>query len=68
MNGIENFWSCLKRGLKGTYIHVEPEHLFRYVDEQVYRFNTRKMADLDRFFKALVGVSGKRLTYKDLIA
>src|SRR5262249_40434911 len=44
-NGLENFWSLLKRGLNGTYVAVEPFHLFRYVDEQVFRFNTRKDAD-----------------------
>ena len=43
--GIENFWSCLKRGLNGTYIAVEPFHLFRYVDEQAFRFNNRKNAE-----------------------
>src|SRR5205807_8822190 len=49
-NGIENFWSLLKRGLHGTYVAVEPFHLFRYVDEQVFRFNNRKnMDDGDRF-------------------
>ncbi|MQA29268.1 MAG: IS1595 family transposase, partial [Luteitalea sp.] len=48
-NGCENFWSLLKRGLKGTYISVEPFHLFRYVDEQAYRFNTRKQTDASRF-------------------
>lgn len=66
-NGIENFWSLLKRGLRGTYIHVQPQHLHRYVDEQVYRFNTRKMVDSTRFSKALESVSGKRLTYRALI-
>ena len=44
-NGLENFWSLLKRGLHGTYVAVEPFHLFRYVDEQVFRFNNRKAAD-----------------------
>ncbi len=66
--GIENFWSCLKRMLKGTYIHVHPQHLHKYVDEQVHRFNTRKMSDSERFAKALADVKGKRLTYKALIA
>lgn len=65
-NNVENFWSCLKRSLKGTYISVEPFHLGRYVDEQVFRFNERKDSDLGRFRKALGSVSGKRLTYKDL--
>jgi len=65
-NGIENFWSCLKRGLKGTYISVEPFHLFRYVDEQVFRFNNRKTTDGARFVEALGNVTGRRLTYKHL--
>ena len=69
-NGIENFWSLLKRAIKGTYVSVEPFHLFRYVDEQAYRFNERKdeNGDRGRFKKLLQHVSGKRLTYKALIA
>jgi transposase-like protein len=66
-NGIENFWSLLKRGLKGTYVSVEPFHLFRYLDEQSFRFNTRKTNDADRFAIALASVSGRRLTYRQLI-
>lgn len=66
-NTIENFWSLLKRGLKGTYVSVEPFHLFRYLDEQVFRFNTRKSNDADRFASALSSVSGRRLTYRQLI-
>jgi transposase-like protein len=66
-NGIENFWSLLKRGLKGTYVSVEPFHLFRYLDEQVFRFNERKGKDGDRFSKVTGQVSGKRLTYAELI-
>jgi hypothetical protein len=65
-NGIENFWSLLKRGLKGTYISVEPFHLGRYVDEQVFRFNEREGSDADRFRTALRRVVGKRLTYQEL--
>jgi ISXO2 transposase-like protein len=65
-NGIENFWSLLKRGLKGTYISVEPFHLFRYVDEQAFRFNSRKVSDGARFAEALGNVSGRRLMYKHL--
>lgn len=65
-NGIENFWSLLKRGIKGTYISVEPFHLGRYVDEQVFRFNEREGTDADRFTAALRRVMGKRLTYKEL--
>ena len=66
-NGLENFWSLLKRGLSGTYVTVEPFHLFRYLDEQAFRFNHRKhMTDLDRFTLALYGIVGKRLTYQEL--
>jgi hypothetical protein len=68
-NGCENFWSLLKRGLNGTYVSVEPFHLFRYLDEQVFRFNHRKdMDDADRFSVAINGIVGRRLMYKDLIA
>lgn len=67
-NGLENFWSLLKRGLSGTYISVEPFHLFRYLDEQAFRFNTRKQKDAERFADMTKRVSGKRLTYKDLTA
>lgn len=66
-NTIENFWSLLKRGLKGTYVSVEPFHLFRYLDEQVFRFNTRKSNDAERFASALASVSGRRLIYRQLI-
>lgn len=65
-NGIENFWSLLKRTIKGTYISVEPFHLDRYVDEQAFRFNERKGSDADRFTTALRRVMGKRLTYQEL--
>ena len=66
-NGLENFWSLLKRGLKGTYVSVEPFHLFRYLDEQVFRFNERKTNDAARFLKVVASVVGKRLTYEELI-
>jgi hypothetical protein len=66
-NGIENFWSLLKRAIKGTYISVEPFHLFRYLDEETYRFNSRQTDDATRFKGVLSGVSGKRLTYAELI-
>jgi hypothetical protein len=62
-NGLEHFWSLLKRALKGTYVSVEPFHLFRYLDEQAYRFNTRKGSDVKRFLDACADVFGKRLTY-----
>jgi len=65
-NGLENFWSLLKRSIKGTYVSVEPFHLFRYLDEQSFRFNTRKMNDGLRFLKAAAGIIGKRLTYSGL--
>jgi transposase-like protein len=62
-NGLENFWSLLKRALKGTYVSVEPFHLFRYLDEQSFRFNNRGTSDAIRFALALKGVLNKRLTY-----
>jgi hypothetical protein len=66
-NGIENFWSLLKRGLGGTYISVEPFHLQAYVAEQVFRYNNRKdMNDGARFVKILSQIVGKRLTYAEL--
>jgi transposase-like protein len=67
-NGLENFWSLLKRGLKGTYVSVEPFHLFRYLDEQAFRFNERKDNDSGRFVKVMRGVIGKGLKYAKLIA
>src|SRR5450759_284667 len=70
-NGIENFWALLKRTLKGTYVAVEPFHLERYVDEQIFRFNNRAtkenpLTDSDRFVAALAQVAGKRLTFAEL--
>jgi hypothetical protein len=65
-NGLENFWSLLKRSIKGTYVNVEPFHLFRYLDEQAFRFNERKGTDFERFEKAMQAVAGKRLTYNVL--
>lgn len=67
-SGLENFWSLLKRGINGTYVSVEPFHLFRYLDEQAYRrFNNRKMTDAERFDIAVKGIVGKRLTFDQLI-
>ena len=67
-NGIEKFWSLLKRGLRGTYVAVEPFHLFRYVDEQAFRFNNRSpMSVSDRFRYIMRKIVGKRLTYDQLI-
>jgi transposase-like protein len=62
-NGMENFWSLLKRAIKGTYVSIEPFHLFRYLDEQSFRFNNRSMNDAQRFALALKGIINKRLTY-----
>jgi hypothetical protein len=65
--GIENFWSLLKRSLAGTYVAVEPFHLDRYVDEQVFRYNNRRnKADKDRFSKVLSQIAGKRLTFAEV--
>ena len=65
-NGIENFWSLLKRSIKGTYVSVEPFHLFRYLDEQAFRFNERKGKDANRFIKTMRQIAGKRLTFDEL--
>jgi len=66
-NTMENFWALLKRGISGTYVSVEPYHLFRYLDEQMFRYNNRKdMNDRDRFLLALAGVTDKRLMYSTL--
>ena len=65
-NGLENFWSLLKRSLKGTYVSVEPFHLFRYIDEQAFRYNNRNMNDIERFVYVMRHVIGRRVTYKQL--
>lgn len=65
-NGLENFWSLLKRAIRGTYVSVEPFHLFRYLDEEAHRFNNRKDDDRGRFLDVLRGSIGRRLTYKAL--
>ena len=65
-NGLENFWSLLKRGLNGTYVSVEPFHLFRYLDEQSFRYNRKDVDDHGRFMLALSQITGKRLTYEHL--
>jgi len=70
-NGLENFWSLLKRILRGTYVAVEPFHLDHYLDEQVFRFNNRKdgdrkITDSERFAAIMSDVFGKRLTYSEL--
>jgi transposase-like protein len=66
-NGIENFWSLFRRCLKGTYFSVMPFHLFRYVDEEAFRFNNRKATDQIRFLAVSQSIVGRRLTYKNLI-
>jgi transposase-like protein len=70
-NGLENFWSLLKRGINGTYVSIEPFHLFRYLDEQSFRYNNRAtkdnpLTDSDRFSAVLSQVAGKRLTYAEV--
>ena len=66
-NGLENFWSLLKRGLKGTYVSVEPFHLFRYLDEQTFRYNNRKETnDSERFEQVMSQVINRRVTFKQL--
>jgi transposase-like protein len=66
-NGLENFWSLLKRSIGGSYVSVEPFHLFRYVDEQAFRYNNRKgMNDSDRFDLAVRSIVGKRLSWAEV--
>jgi len=65
--GLENFWSLLKRAIKGTYVSVDPFHLGRYLDAQVFRFNLRKHNDGERFIEVVKGIIGRKLTYKKLI-
>jgi len=60
---METFWSLLKRGLHGTYISVEPFHLFRYIDEQAFRFSNRTATDAERFTSVMKQIVGRRLTY-----
>lgn len=67
-NGLENFWSLVKRMIRGTYVHVAPFHLQAYLDEEVWRFNFRKLNDGQRFNEAMKGVVGKRITYRLLCA
>jgi transposase-like protein len=65
-NGLENFWSLVKRALHGTYVSVEPFHIFRYLDEQTFRFNNRGANDGQRFVRLVKEIVGKRLTYDHL--
>ena len=66
-NGLENFWSLLKRSIHGTYVNVEPFHLSRYLDEHAFRFNTRKATDAERFDLLAGFLANRRLTYAQLI-
>ena len=66
-NGLENFWTLLKRAIKGTCVNVEPFRLHAYIDEQAFRFNERHDNDGGRFLTAIRQATGKRLMYKDLI-
>lgn len=65
-NTMENFWSLLKRCINGTWVSVEPFHLYRYLDEQAWRWNQRKLTNAERFVNAVRGIFGKRLTYDEL--
>lgn len=65
-NGLENYWSLLKRTIGGTYVAVEPFHLFRYLDEQAFRFNERSANDADRFQRTLKHITGRRVTFDQL--
>ena len=65
---MENFWSLLKRTIRGTYVSVEPFHLFRYLDEQAFRFNQRDGDDADRFVQTMKQIQGRRLTFDQLTA
>lgn len=66
VNGLESFWSLLKRGLLGTYVSVRPFHLFRYLDERMFTFNLRDLTDLGRFAAVLARVAGRRVTFAEL--
>lgn len=65
-NGLENFWSLLKRTLSGTYVSVNAGHLLAYLDEQVFRFNERKWTDASRFHEVMRNITERRLTYREL--
>jgi hypothetical protein len=66
-NGLENFWSLLRRTIRGTYVSVEPFHLDRYLDEQAFRYNQTELTDAERFRLVCGNLIGKRLTYRGLI-
>lgn len=65
-NGLENFWSLIKRGLHGTHISVEPYRLFRYLDERIFTYNLRERTDYGRFSMVLSAAEGRRLTFSEL--
>lgn len=65
-NTLENFWSLFKRTVKGTYVHIAPFHTDRYLDEQIFRYNNRKVTDSERFVKGASQIFGRRLTYAEL--
>jgi len=67
INGVENFWSLVKRCIKGTYVHIDNGLVFRYLEEQTFRYNNRHHNDAQRFVKTLAAITGRRITYKDLI-
>ena len=66
-NGLENYWSLLKRSFRGTYVSVKRFHPFRYLDEQAFRFNERSDNDATRFAKTLRQIAGRRLTFEQLV-
>ena len=66
-NGMENFWCLLKRCFRGTHVSVEPFHLFRYLDEEAFRFNNRRDEDGQRFVRAFEGIVGRHMSYRQLI-
>ena len=65
-NGLENFWSLVKRAIHGTYVSIEPFHVTRYLDEQAFRFNTRQEEDGGRFVRLVKDIVGRRITYEEL--
>jgi transposase-like protein len=68
VNGMENFWALLKRALKGTQTHTNPEHLHRYVQERVFAYNNCLMDDIGRMKVAMRRTAGRRITYAELIS
>ena len=65
-NTLENFWSLLKRSIRGTYVSVEPFHLARYLDEQVFLYNNQKLPDAERFSATVSGIVGSRVAFSEL--